>query len=164
MLTKLGIDWRLFIAQLVNFLILFAVLRIFAWKPLVTALEDRRKRVKKGIDNAIAAEEKLKQVEREREEMLAQVRNESSRIMEQAEQKASTLKDEKLKLARQEIEQQVNEAKEMIKNERNATYAALEHDVAKLVTDATGKIVQNLDEHAHSKLIEEAIGDLEATN
>ena len=54
MLTKLGIDWRLFIAQLVNFLILFAVLRIFAWKPLVTALEDRRKRVKKGIDNANA--------------------------------------------------------------------------------------------------------------
>ena len=45
--------------------------------------------------------------------------------------------------------------------ERAASYNALKQDIAKLITAATGKIVKDLDEKAHEKLIQAAIQDLE---
>ncbi len=161
MLIKLGLDGKLFIAQLVNFLILFLVLRAFAWKPLVMALEQRRGKIKQGIANADQADRKLAELEIEREEVLAKARTEALRILDQADQKAQGLKEEKLKMAKQEIESQVNDAKEQIMGERAASYNALKQDIAKLITAATGKIVTDLDEKAHEKLIQAAIQDLE---
>jgi len=162
MLTKLGIDWRLFLAQLVNFLVLFLVLRFFAWKPLLASLEERRNKVKQGVADADAAAQKLKDIEREREETLSKTRAEAMRIVEKAEERACSLKDEKLRLAKTEIEQQITEAKEMIKGERAASFNALKQDVAKLVTEATGKVVNQMDSKGHNQLIQEAIKDLES--
>jgi len=161
MLTKLGIDWKLFIAQLVNFTILFLILRAFAWKPITAALEQRRQKIAKGIDNAKRADEQLESIEIERKEALTEARREANKIMEDAKQKAAMLKDEKMRMAKTEIEKQVTEAKEMLVSERQATYTALKNDLAGLITKATGKIVKDLDDDAHKKLIDEAVKDLE---
>ncbi|MFA6099701.1 MAG: F0F1 ATP synthase subunit B [Patescibacteria group bacterium] len=161
MLTKLGIDGRLFIAQLVNFLILFIVLRAFAWKPLVMALEDRRAKIKKGIGDAERAKQQIKDIEKEREVVLTKARTDAMRIMEQAEQKAQILKDEKVKQTQNEIEQELKEAKEQIKGERLASYDLLKKDLSKLITTATGKIVQEMNATGHEKLIQEAITEIE---
>ncbi len=162
MLTKLGIDGKLFIAQLVNFLILFIVLRAFAWKSLIMTLEGRRAKIKKGIDDADRAKQELKDIEKERDEVLTKARAEALHIVDVAEQKASGLKDEKLKQAKDEIEQQMVEAKEQIKGERTASYNSLKQDLAQLIAAATGRIVKDLDATAHEKLIQSAIKDLEA--
>ena len=162
MLTKLGIDGKLFIAQLVNFLILFIVLRAFAWKPLIMTLEGRRAKIKKGIDDADRAKQELKDIEKERDEVLTKARAEALHIVDVAEQKASGLKDEKLQQAKDEIEQQMVEAKEQIKGERTASYNSLKQDLAQLIATATGRIVKDLDATAHEKLIQSAIKDLEA--
>lgn len=161
MLTKLGIDWKLFIAQLVNFLILFITLRAFAWKPIIMALEERRAKIKKGIDDAELAKRQVKDLEVEREAVLAKARTEAMRIIEQAEQKAQALKDEKIKATQEEIEKERTEAKEQIKGERAASYNMLKQDLAKLIASATGKIVQGLDAPSHDRLIQASIKDLE---
>ncbi len=161
MLVKLGIDGKLFIAQLVNFLILFLVLRFFAWKPLLGALEERRKKIKQGMSDAKRADERLKEIEREREEILVTANQEAMRIVEQAENKAQSLRDEKMRLAKNEIEQQVNEAKDIIKAERAATLASMKQEVSRLIAAATGKVVGDLDERAHTQLINNAITELE---
>lgn len=162
MLTKLGIDGKLFIAQLVNFLILFIVLRAFAWKPLLMALEDRKAKIKKGVEDADRAKLQLKEIEKERDVVLTKARAEAMRIVEQAEQKAQAVKDEKIKQTQSEIESQLKEAKEQIKGERIASYDMLKKDLSKLITAATGKIVQEMDAQSHEKLINEAIREIEA--
>jgi len=162
MLTKLGIDGKLFLAQLVNFLVLFLILRFYAWKPLLNALEERRNKVKKGITDAELASQRLQEIAREREETLSKTRAEAMRIVEKAEERANALKDEKLRLAKTEIEQQITEAKELIKGERTASYAALKNDVARLVTEATGKVVEKMDAKGHNQLVQDAIKDLES--
>ncbi len=161
MFTKLGIDWRVFIAQLINFLILFLILRAFAWKPISAALEARREKIAKGINNAKDAEDRLLSIEKEKNDVLAEARKEAHKIIDDAKQKASVLKDEKLRMAKTEIDKQVTEAKEMLVGERQATYTALKNDLADLITKATGRIVKDLDTEAHKKLIDDAIKDLE---
>jgi len=162
MLTKLGIDWKLLIAQFVNFMILFLVLRAAAWKPLLLALEERRAKIKQGIDDANKAEDKLTSIESERQEIISKARSEALRIIEEAKQKATMLKEELLQKANQEIEQQMIEAKEQIQSERQASYQALKNDMALFVSQATGKIIKNLDIKNQEKLIQEAINDLES--
>jgi F-type H+-transporting ATPase subunit b len=161
MFTKLGINWQSFIAQLVNFTVLFLVLRFFAWKPITASLEQRRQKIAKGIDNAKRADEQLESIEIERKEAMTDARREAAKLVDDAKTKASTLKDEKMRMAKVEIEKQVTEAKEMIIGEREATYTALKQDLANLITKATGKIVKDLDDDAHKKLIDEAVKDLE---
>ncbi len=161
MLTKLGIDGKLFIAQLVNFLVLFIVLRAFAWKPLLMALEDRRAKIKKGVDDAEKAKQQIKDIEKERETVMNKARAEAMHMLEQAEQKAQLVKDEKVKQTQTEVEQQLKEAKEQIKGERLASYDLLKKDLSKLITAATGKIVQEMDADSHEKLIQEAIVEIE---
>lgn len=161
MLTKLGIDWRVFIAQLINFLILFLILRTFAWKPISAALEARRAKIAKGINNAKDAEDRLQSIEKEKNDVLSEARKEAHKIIDDAKQKASVLKEEKLRMAKTEIDKQVTEAKEMLIGERRATYTALKNDLADLITKATGRIVKDLDAEAHKKLIDEAVKDLE---
>ncbi|MDD2785699.1 MAG: F0F1 ATP synthase subunit B [Patescibacteria group bacterium] len=162
MLTKLGIDWRLFIAQLVNFLILFGILRAFAWKPIIMALEDRRAKIKKGLHDAEKAKQQVKDLEKEREAVLSEARAEAMAIIEKADQKASALSQEKIQTTQNEIEKRMEEAKEQIKGERTASYNALKQDLAKLISSATGKIVESMDSKSHDALIESAIKDLSA--
>ena len=69
--SKLGIDWRLLLAQVVNFLILLFVLRRFAYTPMLRFLEKRKNRIEKGLKEGKLATEKLLQIAKKEKEILA---------------------------------------------------------------------------------------------
>jgi len=58
--AKLGIDWRLLIAQLVNFVILFTALTFLLYKPLIAALDKRRAKIAESLANAEKIGDELK--------------------------------------------------------------------------------------------------------
>ncbi|MBT7553014.1 ATP synthase F0 subunit B, partial [bacterium] len=62
-LELFGVDWRLMIAQLVNFVIVLLVLWKFAIKPLMKTMESRNAEISKGLDDAKAAADKIEEVE-----------------------------------------------------------------------------------------------------
>ena len=47
-LNSLGIDYKLLIAQLVNFVLLFIVLYIFLYKPVLKMLNARSEKINKS--------------------------------------------------------------------------------------------------------------------
>ena len=49
LLSQLGIDWKLFLSQAVNFFILLLVLTFFVYKPLIKIVKERNKRIKEGL-------------------------------------------------------------------------------------------------------------------
>jgi len=161
MLTKLGIDWKLFIAQLFNFLILFFILKTFAWKPILEALEGRRKKIAQGIENSELAQEKLETIDIQKERVITEARIKASQIIEESKAKAEKIRAEKNKITQQEIDKQIAEAKVKIKTAQEASYQALQNDLANLITDATGKVIQNIDIRQQDKLVQEAIKDLQ---
>jgi F0F1-type ATP synthase membrane subunit b/b' len=54
-MSKLGIDWRMLIAQLISFSIVFFVLWKLAYKPIFNMLEIRRQKIAESLANAGAA-------------------------------------------------------------------------------------------------------------
>ena len=63
LLSKLGIDWKLLLAQVVNFGILLGVLTVFVYRPLLDLLDARRERIAKAMEDAGRIEGQKKEME-----------------------------------------------------------------------------------------------------
>ena len=68
-LAALGINLGFLVSQIINFIILMALLNFVAYKPLLNMLEQRRERIRKGLEDARAAEERLANAEAEAQKL-----------------------------------------------------------------------------------------------
>ena len=79
-----GIDWRLLIAQAINFGVLLAALTYFLYKPVMKTLDERKEKVAKGVEDAIAAEQKLSEADTVASERLQSAEGEAEAIVASA--------------------------------------------------------------------------------
>lgn len=118
----------LFVWTLVAFLIVFFLLKKFAWKPILNSLGEREK----GIADSIASAEKVKkemsqlqaenekimaQAREERTQMLGEARKMSEQIVAKAKEDTKVIADRMIVEAQQQIEQQKQAAMAEVKNE-----------------------------------------------
>ena len=62
-ISTFHIDWKIIIAQVINFAIVFVVLYIFALKPLSKLMKERSEKIAKGIDDAKTNAKLLDEIE-----------------------------------------------------------------------------------------------------
>ena len=86
LIKNFGIDPKLLAAQVVNFLIVLFLLKRFLYKPVLTVLEDRRKMVQQGMENAQKAKELLEKTEEREKSILIKAREDAKIILEEAKQ------------------------------------------------------------------------------
>ena len=94
LIRHFGIDWKLLLAQAVNFLILLVVLKKFAYGPILKILKKRKDEIEKGLKFTKEAGERLEQIGEEKEAVLKEARGEALGIVSQAENTAKIRKDE----------------------------------------------------------------------
>jgi F-type H+-transporting ATPase subunit b len=151
------------IAQIINFLILVAILTKVAYKPLMKALADRQARIADSLSTAEAERSAATELKREYQEQLAQARSQAQEIVEKATKLAEQTKDEIIKEARAEHARLLKETQEEIARERERAVAEVKSEVVALSIAAAGRIIgQNLDESANAKLVTDFIDKLDA--
>ncbi len=140
--ASLGIDWKLLLAQGVNFLVLFFVLKRFAYKPMLDALERRTARIEKGLLDAEAAKERLEEAAAKEAAILGQARETAKQIVADAEiaaeKRGERIVDEVEKKAAQFLE----EAKKHARQERDSLFREAKREIAALVLLATEKVLR----------------------
>ena len=152
---KLGIDWRLLIAQLINFLILLFVLRRFAYKPLLKLLDERRQKIADGLANAQKAKSNLEEAEKERWEIISTAKKGASEIISLAEAAAQKNREETLKEAKAGVEKIVTEARKQIDSEKSKMIGEIKSEISGLVMLAAEKTASiKLDDKKDKELIE----------
>lgn len=159
-LGTLGLDWKLFIAQLVNFTIVVGALWHWVYRPLLAAMDKRAKEISKGLKDATEAKKRLQESDIEKERIIRESKNEGQRLIEEAQNKADAVRQEKLTETKAEIEKIVSETKERIAVERDAAFSALQNDVASLIAQATEKVALHFDAKQQRQLIDEALAEL----
>jgi len=158
LLSKLGIDWKLLIAQIVNFLVLLFVLWKFAYGPIVAMLEKRQKKIEKGLKDAEDAHKKLAESEEKQKEILRHARIEAKEIVEKSREQAEKSKSGIAAEAKVQAEKIVTDAKAQIEQEKQKTIAEIKSEIGGLVVAATEKIVgEKMNIEKDRKLIEEMI-------
>ena len=61
---RFGVDLPHFAAQCISFIIVAFLLQRYAYKPILTMLEERKKRIKEGLDNAEQIKQELAKIGR----------------------------------------------------------------------------------------------------
>ncbi len=157
-LAKLGIDWKLLIAQGVNFAILFFVLKRYAYKPMLDFLASRTERIEQGIKDADSAKEKLVSVAAEEKAILSQARSEAKQMLVEAEQDAKVRATERQVEAEAKIKQMLADNDKKLVEEREKMLRDVKGEVVDLVTRSVEKILlEKVDSAKDKELIERVI-------
>lgn len=151
------------LAQMLNFFILVWILARFAFKPLVSMMQERRDRIAKDLADAQNACQEAEQFKADYAAQIANARQEAQQIVEKAVQQAEATTREQLAAAREQIEHEKERARQDIVNERDRAMNNLRNEVISLsVAMATKVVAKDMDSETNTKLIEDAIAKLDS--
>lgn len=157
-LAKLGIDWKLLIAQGVNFAILFFVLKRYAYKPMLDFLGSRTERIEQGIKDAEAAKEKLVSVAESEKTILGRARSEAKQMLVEAEQDAKKRAVQREAEAEIKIKQMFLDNEKHLNEERAQMLRDVRDEVVGLVTQSVEKVLlEKVDSAKDQELIERSL-------
>lgn len=139
-LHSLGVYWPKLIAQLVNFCIVLFILWKFAYRPVLTMLEQRRQKVAEAMVNAEKAREELARTEAQRQQVLAETNAQANKLIEEARAAAGKVREEETQKAIKEAEQIMSKAREAAALERTRMLADVKRELGRLVVATTSKV------------------------
>jgi F-type H+-transporting ATPase subunit b len=136
------LDLKLFIAQIINFAIVLAVLYYFAFKPIVKVMEERSQKIEKSLSDAQEIASKLSEAEIEKKNIIAEAKKAATEILENANFQGEEKQKEMINKAKEDIGQIINAEKAKIQIEKAETLKALKAETAELVVLTVEKILK----------------------
>ena len=130
-----GIDWKLLLAQAVNFGILLFILWKFAYRPILGVLKERREGIERGLALTREAEKRMAAIAVLQEERMEETRREALAIVSKAEETAVAHRDQILAAAEKKGEHLIREAKRVIVEEKTKLREELRRETRELVRD-----------------------------
>jgi F-type H+-transporting ATPase subunit b len=135
-------DLGLFLWNLFAFLILFIILRLTAWKPILKSLNEREK----GIADSLATAERVKtemaQLKNENEALLAKAREERAQMLKEARETKDKMINEAKDMAKQEANKIISDAQVAIEQQKMAALTEVKNQVGSLVVEVAEKILR----------------------
>jgi len=157
-LADLGINLPVLVAQIINVAILFGLLYLVAYKPIMRMLDERSRRIKESMKQADDIKEQAARAEEEVKKQLETASSEGQERIAQAVQIGEDVKQKAQQEARQEAETLIARARTDIQRERDEAIDELRKEVADLTILAAGKVIdRSLDKKAHRQLIDKVL-------
>jgi F-type H+-transporting ATPase subunit b len=161
LISTFHIDWKLIIAQVVNFGIVFLVLWQFALKPLGKLMDERKATIEKGLTDAKDNEKKLAETEEHYAAALAEARKEASSIVTEAKKNAETEKNRIMEQAKDEATAILAAGKSQLESEKAKMLADAKKELADVVIAATEKVLEGtLKGSVESALVTKSINEV----
>ena len=154
-------SFGLFIWQIVIFVGLILLLKKFAWKPILDAVNEREEGIKNALLSAENAKKEMQNLKSDNEKLLADARAERDALMKEAREiKDKMINDAKVE-AQATGEKMIEQAKAAINSEKNAAMAELKNQVSSLSLEIAEKVLRDelSNKEAQSKLVEKMLGD-----
>ena len=130
------------VAQVISFLLLLFLLRIFAWKKLLKLLDDRKNRIASEFKNIDDTKQEIAQLKADYEAKLFTIEEIARVKIEEAVASGRTITDEVRKKAHEEAQEIINNAKRDIKYELAKAKEELKDKIIDLTINATEMVIQ----------------------
>ena len=155
-MDKLGLNLGYLLLQIFNFLILFIVLRVWVYKPILGLLDKRRQNIAQGLEDARVAAEARANAEKDAAKIIADAQAEASKVVREANERAQGVAKEVKAEAEAEAAKAREAALAEAEVERARILGDLRSQVAALSIAATQKLVgEALDEKRQHALLDE---------
>ncbi len=140
-ISTFHIDWKIIIAQMINFLIVLAVLYFLAVKPLRKLMAERTETIERGLVDARKNAEVLDKSQKEYDKALAQARAEAHTLFQEGKREAEAKKAEMLELAQKDVEKMIENGKKVLESEKAKMLEDAKKEIVSLVVSATEKVL-----------------------
>jgi len=162
-LEKLISDFSfgLFFWQTLLFLALLLLLRKFAWKPILDAVNEREDSIKNSLKAAERAREEMMALQADNEKILAEARSERERIVKEATDMKNRIIGEATDKAKEEGAKLVENARLQIEAEKNNAMTQIKTQVAELSVEIAEKLLRKelATENKQQQLIADLMAD-----
>ncbi len=154
-------DVAMMLLTWLTFFILLAILKKFAFKPILEALQKREEFIRKSLDDADKAKVQLAQIDMEKAQILSAAKAQASLIIDEARKTATTVAHETENKARGTAQDMLKNAQTQIEGERQKVRQALKVESVNVAIVLAGKILkENTDTDKNRRLVEEAVKEL----
>lgn len=150
------IDWKIILAQAVNFAVVLTVLYFFALKPLLKLLRERNEKIKRGVENAESSALLVEKTQKDYEAALARARAEAQAIFEAGKAEAEAKRQAMLQEAKADAARAVEVGQAKIKEQKEKMVGEAKSEIVSLALLAAEKLLrQKGGSSADEKLLEE---------
>jgi F-type H+-transporting ATPase subunit b len=145
----------------ITFILLLLILKKFAWKPILAALDQREAAIKESIEKAEKAKDEAQRILYENQASLAKAEEESKKIVDQGRIYAEKLKNQVIKEGKDQAQRILNEASAEIERKKEAAFGELKSQIADLVIQTTEKVLgETLDKNVQKKIADKYINEI----
>jgi F-type H+-transporting ATPase subunit b len=135
-------DLGLFVWNLIAFLIVFLILKKFAWKPILKSLKERETNISDAISTAQKVKAEMAQLKSENEILLAKAREERAAMVKEAKETSDKMIADAKQKAKSEYDRIVFEAQQAITQQKNAALTDVKNQVGSLVIEVAEKVLR----------------------
>jgi len=144
------------IVSALNFIVFFALIWTFAFKPVTKMLEDRKDRIEQGLKDAEQARRDRENAEAERVATLAEARRESNEILARAQKVAQEMRDSDIAATKEELERLRVRAAAEIEAEKTRAIGEVRAEVADLALQAASRVIgETMTSERERRLVDE---------
>ena len=149
-LDEFGIKPVLLAAQVVNFVVLFLILKKFLYQPILKVLQTRQDTIAKSLKDAEKIEKRLQQTDEEREKVLKLAALESKKLIDEATQASAQIIAEAHLKASSDMEKILEQARQAVRLEKEKMQQEIREELADLVVlgieKVAGKVLTGKDQ------------------
>lgn len=151
----------LFILQTVLFVCLVLLLKKFAWKPILDAVNEREEGIRNALLSAENAKKEMLNLQSSNEKLVAEARAERDAMMKEAREIKEKMINDAKSEAQAQGEKMIAQAKAAIESEKNAAMAELKNQVSTLSLEIAEKVLRSelSNKESQTKLVEKMLGD-----
>ena len=160
-LAGLGINLPTLLAQIVNFVILFGLLYLVAYKPVMRMLDERSGKIKESMEHTEYIKEQAAHAEEETKRRIEAASKEGQEVVARAVRTGEEVRQQAQQDARQDAESLIAKARVEIQRERDGAIDGLRREFADLTILAAEKVIErSLDKEAHRELISKTLEEV----
>ncbi len=155
-------DYGVLILTICNFLLLVFLLKKFAWKAIIGALESREAQIKTDKEQAAAARAQAEDIKKELDAKLAQISSEAAQKMQQAVAMGETQKNQLLAQAKEQAENLIAQAKAQIQAEKDKALSDVKTQIVSTAMLAAAKVAQQqINQESAQQVVEQVLADVQ---
>jgi F-type H+-transporting ATPase subunit b len=152
----------LMIWTIICFAIAFFILRRYAFGPIQTAINERRERIRRSLDEADAARNEARRLLEEHRALIGQARGQAEEILTEARRVAEAQRERVKTETEADRQRRLEETRRQIEAETHRALEQIRAEVAELTLVAAAKVTgKALDDADHRRLIDDAIRELD---
>ena len=142
-ISTFHIDWKIIVAQAINFGVVFVVLYIFALKPLSKLMAERSQNIAKGIDDAKKSDELLQKAAKEYEANTVKLQKISIDAQKELQKDLEKLRKDNLEKIKIDNDEWTKSRIKQMEIDKKALVESAKNELASLVTLAAEKLLSD---------------------